>query len=757
MTITADQFKEAARKALDAGDIATARKLIGLAKAMESQAAPNEAPAASQAENDARAAKALGMDKPLTAAPNALRDGLTPRGGEADPALVAEIGDRARQREISTGQSFASGAVNGASFGFADEIGAAMVSPFVDGSYSDVRGVINQSHSDASTANPKSYVAGQVAGAVATPSMGLNGLAAKGATKLAKVGYGVLAGAAGGAIAGFGSGDGVADRVKSSAIGAGLGAVGGALAVPIGNALSWAAQKGGKALQRIMTDRRMFTGADFTDEGKATLQALGYNVDELTASFKQTFQKGIDDALTPQQAARAADMGEFGIPAYRANVTGLADDFATLERGRRGALGPSVEAQVGSAMNAQDAAMRDAGERVAMGMGGGGKLDQGDAASMAMTAARDAMSVAKKTAQSAYDELADMGAGVSGKSLKTIGSNMRRSLQVGGTFIDDAATPNAAATFKALDQTFAKAPKGAVPFMDLERARQAIVRNRASAYRGSLGPDQIAMDKVLGEFDQQLDNLMSSTLTEGDAGALEAAKKARGLWANYRQKFTGTGAASRFIQDMVDEDASPDQVVKWLFSSGKLGSGKFNSTIAKGVKDVIGPDSDAWGAIRQSAVRQIIEKPKDMTQMGPQALSERLGEFFSSPATRELANELFSKSEIAQLRRYQAALKRMVPPAGAVNHSGTAYEGARMARSAWQSVAATFGMSTGGLPGAAAAVAGGKAVQAGKGWLAARAIMSPTAPITTNSGMLPAQVGRLVGGSTTLQDQAQRR
>lgn len=735
MGYTVEQLKEAARKAVAAGDFEAAKRLVDNAKLVEGLAP--------------------------TAQDGAPLDNTKAARNELSQAYQKSI-DPSQQPADYGGQLHAgiAGAAQGATFGFADEVTARMLSMHPQIDYEEALPFVRGDMAKAQDQFPKTYIAGNVAGAVAVPVAGIDAIAARGGTKLAKLGYGMLAGGSGGAIAGIGASEGgVAEMAKGAAIGAGLGAVGGAVAVPIGNALSWAAQKGGKVLQRLVADKRMFAGNDFTDEGKATLQALGYNIDELTASFKQTFQKGINDALEPQQAARAADMAEFGIPAMRANVTGLADDFATMERGRRGALGPNVEAQVGSAMNAQDAAMRDAGEGLATRMGGGRTLDQGDAASMVMTAARNARDSAKKTAQSAYEELANMGAGVPGKALQTIGANMRRALEVSGTYIDDAATPNATATFKALDRTFAKSPKGAVPFMDLERARQEIVRNRASAYRGSLGPDQIAMDKALGAFDQKLDDLMSNTLTEGDPAVLEAAKRARGLWANYRQKFTGTGAASRFIQDMIDEDASPDQVVKWLFSSGKLGTGKFSSTIAKGVKETIGEDSDAWNAIRQSAVRQIIQKPNGMTQMGPQAISERLGDFLTSPSTREISRELFSKSEIAALQRYQGALKRMIAPAGAINHSGTAYEGARMARSAWQSLAATLGMAGGGLPGAAVAVAGGSAMQAGKGWLAAKSIMSPTVPITTSAGRLPTAAGRLSGGQgvTTLQSQGQQR
>jgi hypothetical protein len=42
--------------------------------------------------------------------------------------------------------------------------------------------------------------------------------------------------------------------------------------------------------------------------------------------------------------------------------------------------------------------------------------------------------------------------------------------------------------------------------------------------------------------------------------------------------------------------------------------------------------------------------------------------------------ELFTPEEIARMQRFQRLLEQMMPPPGTVNYSGTAYEGARMAR-----------------------------------------------------------------------------
>lgn len=570
-------------------------------------------------------------------------------------------------------------------------------------------------------------------------------------------------GAGMGGATGFMEGEGgIVNRVKEGGAGLVLGGVLGGAAIPIGKALSWAAKTGGSALRGIMANKRFFDGGQLTQEGAETLAALGYSLDDLDDAFKQQFQRGIREGLQPQESAAVASMREFNIPAMRANVTGLADDFATMERGRRGALGPEVETKVRAAVDSQYNAMRDAGEDIAVRIGGGITADAGQAAEAAMTSARAARDAARNTASAAYDDLAASGAGVQGPQVQNLGTRIARTVQETDALrIDPTATPNAANAANYLDDVFKNAKQGSVPFMQLERARQQLVRYGSAARRGSNGADAFATDQMLSAFDAQVDDLMTRALTEGDIAVLQQAEKARALWAKYRTQFTGDGAASKFIQKMIDEDASPDQVVNWLFGAGKLGTGGFNGTVAKGVKEVVDPE--AWNMIRSAAFRKVIQKPEGMTQMGPQAMVERIGDFFTNPATRDLSRSLFTSEEIATIMRYQAALKRMVPPPGAVNTSGTAYENARMARNAWQAVAGMFGATTGGATGMLAAQGAASVAQKGSNWLAGRAILAPSTPVSAGPA---ARVGGAVGGvlaapaadaATSLLNQAQPR
>ena len=353
---------------------------------------------------------------------------------------------------------------------------------------------------------------------------------------------------------------------------------------------------------------------------------------------------------------------------------------------------------------------------------------------------------ARGAASKAYDDLAAVGGGVSGKRVENVGDFLRNAIVKSGRNISVKATPNTSGALDEINMIFKGANKGSVPFIELERGRQAINRYLRTAQRGANEADSAALREILSGYDRFVDDAMTAAMIEGDKTVVDvAAKRARGLWQEYSKQFTGKGAASRFVQKMVDEDASADDMVKWLFSSGKMGSGRFNSTIAKGMKDILGDSSDEWAMVRQATFRQLWQKPQGTVQYGPQAMSSRIDEFLNSPATRALSREIFTPEQIAKMRRYSGALKNMIPPEGAVNYSNTAYENARIVRQAFDGMLTALGAAGGGAPGAVGTMVTKKAVGGAKNAIQGRALLTPggTASQPFGAGALGIQGGQL--------------
>jgi hypothetical protein len=118
----------------------------------------------------------------------------------------------------------------GASFGAADELEAAVRAPFSDRTYGDLRDDIRGQNRAFAEENPKTAIGAQLAGGLLTGGAAMRAFGMAGAaapTAMGRIAQGAKAGAAGGGFAGTASSEGdFLDRIKSGA----KGAAGGALA-----------------------------------------------------------------------------------------------------------------------------------------------------------------------------------------------------------------------------------------------------------------------------------------------------------------------------------------------------------------------------------------------------------------------------------------------------------------------------------------------------------------------------------------------
>ena len=156
-------------------------------------------------------------------------NGITP----ARAAQQAAIDKPVEQdlRDPGALSAFASGASQGLTFGFGDEItaGMAAVNPFDSMGYDQALKAIRGQNENAAFARPKTEMAGQIAGAL-VPALAGGGVSlGSAATIPGRMGMGAVAGAVEGGAYGFGTGEGgVANRglnaAKMAAVGAGAGA-----------------------------------------------------------------------------------------------------------------------------------------------------------------------------------------------------------------------------------------------------------------------------------------------------------------------------------------------------------------------------------------------------------------------------------------------------------------------------------------------------------------------------------------------------
>ncbi len=639
---------------------------------------------------------------------------------------------RARFGDMSAKGAAVSGAVHGGTLGFSDE--AAWLGGFLRGLADGVPPkeaaryamALRRAQVEAAREqHPVAEVVGEVAGGAAIPATVFrSGGAAKSAGEAAR--RAATTGATTGAIYGFGDAEGSpAERFRDVPAGAAAGAVGGMLAVPVGQAVIWGARKFGVPVGRVFSSRTFYQeGRGLTPAGREALRAIGVDPDEVSEEFAKAFSRRAAEGVEPDQAAAAAEMDEFGIPAFRHNVTGNVDDFADFERAVRGGAGRVASERVGRAADRQQMAARKAVDDFATGIGGGQKADALDAA-MAVSERVDEVRAAERAAaQAAYDAADKAGVAIDAPTAK--GIVQRLQTRLADEEID--LTSDAYGRTRRFMQILENRAKGDQPvsLRKVDRVRKDVVR----AMRDAEPEDMRALKILKDEYDAWMDGVIASRLFTGDEAGFEELRRARGLWADYAKRFAGKDAPARFVQDVIRADASPEQVVTWLFGAGKLGSGRFNSKIASGLREILGPDSQEWNMVRQAAFRRLTQKPgteavgsSGVIPWGPQKVAENIEGFLGNPRTRPLAQTLFSRDERLKMERLARALRRMVPPKGAVNYSNTQYEQSRMAQKMYEGILAAFGAKTGGPAGAVGAVGAGRAAGAARGWLTSKRVL----------------------------------
>lgn len=238
---------------------------------------------------------------------------------------------------------------------YEDEIRAAIMAPFSEQTYEEIRDEIRNKNAAAKTAHPKTYLAGEVVGGLALPGLGV----AKGATTAAKIGRAALAGAA------YGSGASEADNVADLAIDTGKGAVFGAGAGVVADkviapALSrlgksikptsdrvadYLRKKSGKLTENA-TGATRFQAEKFADGAGEQLQDMGIvpmGSTPIGIAKRATEAQAVADATLDRTLVKFDEMGVKATPdevlgALKARVEGLyanpgtAPDARQLER-----------------------------------------------------------------------------------------------------------------------------------------------------------------------------------------------------------------------------------------------------------------------------------------------------------------------------------------------------------------------------------------------------------------------------------------
>ncbi|MGJ4954630.1 hypothetical protein ACQR1H_03225 [Bradyrhizobium sp. HKCCYLRH2015] len=295
----------------------------------------------------------------------------------------------------------------------------------------------------------------------------------------------------------------------------------------------------------------------------------------------------------------------------------------------------------------------------------------------------------------------------------TVGAAVEKIL---GKFADTAATPDEVAR---LAYGSAASPGGQMPVQIAQRIASIFGRNSEefSAFKQGLlahltaGEPEKAAARVNEFLTGTRGRLLAQTVFSAEERAALSAHANR--LASIAPRPNEPGPAAAAIRRLTGADgappASPNQLVNDLFGATGKGAGRAAVPLAQELKRTLSPDG--WTAVRQGMFEKLTSAGEGKIELEAQALSQRLHEFLNEGG-KQLAQVLYSPQEIELMRKLASVYKQMIPVKGTTNPSGTAPMLARVASGLRQTLLPLLGLTQGGLPGAAVAVAADKGLSA---------------------------------------------
>ncbi len=548
----------------------------------------------------------------------------------------------------------------------------------------------------------------------------------------------------------------------------GVAAAGGAVAEPLANIA-------GRVVKGLATAWKKSRPRAVIRARRQAAEAFGIDPREITDDMVNDWFAAAEDAVdtkTPRnvradRTGALMDQRDLGIEYTAGQRTGDLEQLRTEDNMRHGAFGPRAEGTMRNFESGRQAdSINDAVSAMHENIAGGQPNLQRvtDAGEVIRDGIKARASALDRQVGEAYENVGD--AFLSGENLLSVVRKVRRpSLE-----IDFVKTPQMAATreilkdMRALEKQLRTA-SGPIKPIHLKKLEQ--YRRRISSHIDGIDANNrtdLRQATILKrEYDAAIDEAIDGALFSGDPGAMDALMKARGLRREYAQKFQrndvrGKGVkikdtVGETVARMVAADPNAEDVVNYFFNSSDIAKAS-GTHLVKHIKTQLGATSPEFQALREAAFMKLTGEYMKSGAVSGQKFTNHLNKALTrTPAMMET---LYTKEEIAQLKRLAGAIKRAQPDK--LNASGTSYSLMAQIRQLIERSAAVMGFATGGVSGALTASAAQEGVKhlsnrAG-GRVAQRVTQAQMRPLRRLS-VVPA--AGAVSGSAAAQDEEMKR
>ena len=488
----------------------------------------------------------------------------------------------------------------------------------------------------------------------------------------------------------------------------------------------------GKAGWTKIFGQKKYVNADgsLTKAGIKKVKEAGYDPDTISASQAKLFQAYLHQGGNAKLAAAAVEDGAFGIPYYKAQLTGDKEILGMLERARKGAFGGDIQKIIMDGDARQQytilKALQDIQENIRVpksnSMSGASYkaiLQDDEAGSILISSLRELDDKFIQQIDDAYKAV-DENAFFNGESLVKLKTNINKNINK-NSVLDADLTPQYNIASKKLNKfimEFSKNKKGGkfdyatIKKIDTERKKISGFLNNAE--KGSVDFKNLTIMKK--EFDNFFDDAIDQALFSGDDIALENLKFARGLVKDHKAQlrvndafnkgFVVRDEAGRVINKIIaDPDIMPEQALNYIFGSSSLGMKDSSLKILKkliGENGIYKKGGAEWDALRQAAFNRIIKKATYRDGFHADKFVKDLYNATHGNG-KYIMQELFTPAEIRMFKDFSSAVQKTITPKEVLNPSGTADALARLFTGSLEALAKIVGFKAAGMQGLIAA------------------------------------------------------
>lgn len=498
-----------------------------------------------------------------------------------------------------------------------------------------------------------------------------------------------------------------------------------------------------------------------TEEVRKTFKQAAIEIGEdpakVTDELINSFLESTKQATNPSELVAIQGEKEFGIDLFEGQRSGNQKQLNFEDQARVGNFGGKAQEEVLKKEASQSAQANDAKIQIQNEIAKGGELiaDQADSGAVIGQGIKNKSIESEQLFRNKYEDVND--ATLSSDHLNKLINATKKSMN---SVEFDKTLPE---TKKILDlaislQKTLKGLKGNLkPFhiKQIENMRKRLV----TAFGSSEKSDRRQISIMQNAWDDWMDITVKNSLFNGDSESLQTLKSARGLYKDYRKKFTeqpikrrGSGSfpdpEGRMIEKIISANPTNIQVINSIFGAGETFGNQAGKNMAIKMKSILGESSDEWATVKQAAFLRLIKTmPDGKTISGQQTLTA----ISKAMKNKELINEVLSPIEIGLITRFATQVKRTQPflVKQRANPSGTSAQNVAALKSIFGRLMQVLGMATGNP----AITIAGTGVNLASGFRSASKIKNSARPFQNKLNTVDYQVGGAVAATNTgLQD-----